>query len=98
MAKYIIDIEDEPVNGLYKAKNFNTLMFDEEGLERLVRADIKYWYLDENWEIQCGEFFVLDEKMHEPIRYGNYFFSKNQAEHFKRFCEAEASRVRGVFK
>lgn len=33
--RYAIDIEDEPVNGLYKAKNFNTLVFDQEGLNRL---------------------------------------------------------------
>lgn len=33
--KYVIDIEDKPVDGLYKAKNFNTLVFDQEGLNRL---------------------------------------------------------------
>ena len=40
--KYVIDICDEPINNdegspqLYKAKNFNSLVFDEEGLKRLM--------------------------------------------------------------
>lgn len=33
--KYIIEIEDEPKNGLWKAKEFDTLVFDAEGLSRL---------------------------------------------------------------
>lgn len=45
--KYIIDICDEPINHdegspqLYKAKNFNSLVFDEEELKRLT-AYIEY--------------------------------------------------------
>jgi len=41
MSKYIIEIEDTPFMtpftdlGLYKAKNFKTLVFDEEGLKKL---------------------------------------------------------------
>ena len=35
--KYIIEIEDEPKGGLYKAKNFNTLVFDRNGLDKLKR-------------------------------------------------------------
>jgi hypothetical protein len=35
--KYIIDIEDTPVNGLYKAKGFRTLVFDEFGLSKLEK-------------------------------------------------------------
>jgi len=37
--KYFIELEDEPVNGLYKAKGFNTLVFDKNGLNKLVSAD-----------------------------------------------------------
>ena len=37
--KYIIDIEDQAVNGLYKAKNFKTLVFDDYGLDRLEKYD-----------------------------------------------------------
>lgn len=39
MSKYIIEIEDEPVNGLYKAKTFRTLVFDAEGLKRLEKVE-----------------------------------------------------------
>ena len=35
--KYIIDIEDTPKDGLYKATNFKTLVFDEYGLSRLEK-------------------------------------------------------------
>lgn len=35
--KYIIEFEDEPFgNGLYKAKGFNSLVFDQNGLDRLT--------------------------------------------------------------
>ena len=35
--RYIIEIEDEPIgNGLYKAKGFNTLVFDQYGLDHLT--------------------------------------------------------------
>ena len=36
--KYIIDIEDTPVDGLYRAKAFKTLVFDQYGLDRLERV------------------------------------------------------------
>ena len=36
--KYIIDIEDTPKDGLYKATNFKTLVFDEYGLSRLEKV------------------------------------------------------------
>lgn len=36
--RYIIEIEDEPIaKGLYKAKNFKTLTFDEYGLSQMER-------------------------------------------------------------
>ena len=35
--KYIIEFEDKPFgNGLYKAKGFNSLVFDQNGLDRLT--------------------------------------------------------------
>lgn len=48
--KYIIEIEDKPINGtdLYKAKAFNTLVFDTYGLlqlETLKEYDEKGWKL-----------------------------------------------------
>lgn len=37
--KYIIDIEDQAENGLYRAKAFRSLVFDEFGLEKLMPFD-----------------------------------------------------------
>ena len=37
--KYIIDIEDKPVEGLYRAKEFKTLVFDEFGLSKLEKYE-----------------------------------------------------------
>lgn len=41
--KYIIDVEDTPVNVggvyVYKAKQFNTLVFDQTGLDKLKKYD-----------------------------------------------------------
>lgn len=48
MSKYIVEIEDEPLwrqsalygkNILFKAKNFNALVFDKEGLDKLIPLD-----------------------------------------------------------
>ena len=53
--KYIIDICDEPINNdegspqLYKAKDFNSLVFDKEGLKRLT-AYIEYPIPDNQFE------------------------------------------------
>ena len=99
MSKYIIEIEDEPVNGLYRAKNFNTLVFDRQGLGRLEKIDNKrFWYLDADWNIQCGEFRDLDKRLRNPGQYNNYFFSERQAERFKWFCESGASWIRREYK
>ena len=48
MSKYIIEIDDNPVGGLFKAKGFNALVFDQEGLDRLQKYEepvgkIKVW-------------------------------------------------------
>lgn len=40
--KYIIEIEDTPFEGLYKAKGFNTLVFNEEGLKKLKAASEEF--------------------------------------------------------
>ena len=48
MSKYIIEIEDEPLwrqsalygeEGLYRAKGFNSLVFDKFGLDKLTSLD-----------------------------------------------------------
>lgn len=40
--KYIIEIEDTPFDGLYKAKGFNTLVFNEKGLKKLKAASEEF--------------------------------------------------------
>ena len=67
MSKYIIEIEDEPfgrnddfniphgMDELYKAKGFNTLVFDKHGLDKLTPLDneLEETYqrgLDDAWE------------------------------------------------
>lgn len=82
MSKYIIDIEDEPVNGLYKAKNFRTLVFDAEGLRRLKRvenADVgTYYYVNEHFTVSQG---IDTDSEEDAIRkeIGNYFKSFSTA-------------------
>ena len=35
--KYVIELEDEPItNGLWKVKGFNSLVFDQNGLDKLT--------------------------------------------------------------
>lgn len=64
MSKYIIEVDDNAVDGLFKVKGFNTLVFDQDGLDRLqkyeeVVEDAKkglpfpqlgdqYWYICSN--------------------------------------------------
>lgn len=40
--KYIIELEDTPFNGLYKAKGFNSLVFDKNGLKKLKPAQEEF--------------------------------------------------------
>lgn len=48
--KYIIEIEDEPIgSGLYKAKGFNTLVFDQYGLDHLTPVKDEVEVGDEVW-------------------------------------------------
>ena len=61
--KYIIEIDDKSKNGLYKATNFNTLVFDKKGLDRLTpykepkpeKSEKKYkpWRADRGKEYWC---------------------------------------------
>ena len=74
MSKYIIEIEDIPVGGLYKAKAFRTLVFDYEGLSRLekVKEDKGYYYINEHFVV-CR---TIDTGAQEDLtrkEVGNYF-------------------------
>lgn len=79
MSKYIIDIEDKPVGGLYKAKGFRTLVFDAEGLSRLEkieddREDKTYYYITEEFQIRDAWDTGKDvDLMRKEV--GNYFHS-----------------------
>ena len=39
MSKYIIEVDDNAVDGLFKAKGFNTLVFDQNGLDKLQKYE-----------------------------------------------------------
>lgn len=80
MAKYIIEIEDEPVNGLYKAKAFNTLVFDAEGLKKLrpYKDDKTYYYIKEDLTVGSSPFVESDEDLMRR-EVGNYFLTYEAA-------------------
>ena len=83
MSKYIIDIEDKPVGGLYKAKAFRTLVFDAEGLSRLEkieddREEKTYYYITEEFQIRDAWDTGKDvDLMHKEV--GNYFQTFEEA-------------------
>lgn len=39
MSKYIIEVDDNAVDGLFRAKGFNTLVFDQNGLDKLQKYE-----------------------------------------------------------
>jgi hypothetical protein len=39
MSKYIIEVDDNAVGGLFKVKGFNALVFDKNGLDRLQKYE-----------------------------------------------------------
>lgn len=95
MARYIIDIEDDTKDGLYKAKNFNTLVFDKEGLDRLdpyedpkKPEEIKPWRADRGgyYYAICStlqvRLFEDKQSSSDDARYtiGNYYKIHEEAE------------------
>lgn len=91
MAKYIIEIEDEPVNGLYIAKGFRTLVFDEAGLNRLVKVSERkgntYYYITDKLNVM--DKFDM-ETFEDNIRFdvGNYFLEREAAMRAKTMIQA----------
>lgn len=96
MAKYIIEIEDEPVNGLYIAKGFHTLVFDEEGLRRLKKVEYEvekelagnaYYYITDGLEISTAwDEGTEEDMMRREVR--NYFKTSQAAfTTLNRICE-----------
>lgn len=81
MAKYIIEIEDEPIAGLYRAKEFNTLVFDEEGLRRLESYEKPrkaYYYITDKSEIR-QEIDTCTSDDARRMLVGNYFYTLKEA-------------------
>lgn len=101
MAKYIIEIEDESIGGLYKAKGFRTLVFDEEGLRRLEKVEYEtaghyveeelagnaYYYITDGLEIDTAwDEGTEEDMMRKEVR--NYFKTSQAAlATLNRICE-----------
>lgn len=86
MAKYIIEIEDKPKNGLYKAKRFRTLVFDEEGLSRLEKVKERksglYFYVTDNFEVRDDiDRGTEADLMRKEV--GNYYETYEKADHVR---------------
>lgn len=54
--KYIIELEDE-VDGLCKAKGFNTLVFDKNGISKLTPYEEKKEESKGRWHPHCGDMY-----------------------------------------
>lgn len=80
MAKYIIDIEDEPVNGLYRASKFRALVFDREGLNRLelFEEDGTYYYVTDQFMVERAIDVGSDDD-YKRVEIGNYFRTYHDA-------------------
>ena len=87
MSKYIIELEDEPVGGLYKAKGFNSLVFDKNGLSRLKpykeeekpfpRVGEKYYFISSEGNISTCCFTGKEDANRYSI--GNIFSTYEEA-------------------
>lgn len=92
MSKYIIEVEDNAVDGLFKAKGFNTLVFDQNGLDKLQKyeepkEEEKSWpQLADKYYTICGDMvvsnYLWDNDMWDIRRasIGNIFRTKEEAE------------------
>lgn len=54
--RYIIELEDE-VNGLCKAKGFNTLVFDRNGISKLTPYEEQEEKPNARWKPKVGDWF-----------------------------------------
>jgi hypothetical protein len=93
MSKYIIEVDDNAVDGLFKAKGFNTLVFDQNGLDKLQKYEepVKEQFfpqlgnmyytiaIDNNEVIRC---FQWDDDAVDfgRMSIGNCFRTKEEAE------------------
>ena len=67
--KYIIEVEDGSTKGLYKAKGFNTLVFDDAGLKKLepVSDALQHGY-DEGYQEGLTNAWELAKKIILPVK------------------------------
>lgn len=81
MAKYIIELEDEPmiansfhqeVDELWKAKGFNSLVFDQNGIKKLTPYTEPDREADEMWDFVNTVYGLSDEELYEIFDDGNY--------------------------
>lgn len=95
MSKYIIEVEDDAVDGLFKAKGFNTLVFDQNGLDKLQKYEEPIEEVEEEqpWP-QCGDtyYFMYGSGLINCTSYnnttgsddyvaiGNFFRTREEAE------------------
>ena len=97
MSKYIIEIEDDPINDagtMWKAKNFNSLVFDEIGLSKLEeyeepapkweekpfpQQDSFYYYIEPDGSIS-GVHWGGTYEEESALAIGNCFKTQEEAE------------------
>ena len=94
MSKYIIEVDDNVVDGLFKAKGFNTLVFDQNGLDKLQKYEEleptreekslpkngdDYYYIESSGSISCST-WSGDCWDKSRARTGNCFLTEEKAE------------------
>lgn len=93
MSKYIIEVEDNAVNGLFKAKGFNALVFDQNGLDKLQKYEEELVKEEQPWPQYGDEYYVIsgdavirdcsyddDNVDHMRMDIGNCFRTREEAE------------------
>lgn len=94
--KYIIEVEDECTEGLYRAKGFKTLVFDDAGLKKLepVSDALQHGY-DEGYQDGLNDCWECARKLmlRSNLSYADiYKIFGNGSEHFvlRTFSPSEA--------
>ena len=96
MPKYVIELEETEIAGLYKAKGFNTLFFDEYGIEHLEPYKEKeeeeplktYYYIDDSGAI-CSTVNAGMAMDVTRLEIGNYFDTYAAAKSYVRYCKVQ---------
>lgn len=75
--KYIIEVQPIPGTNLYKAKNFNTLVFDQTGLDKLEKVNPKEIrqgdiIRDKSCSDEWGNFWKVQDYVYEDNKVVGY--------------------------